>query len=107
QLLHSNIKGLVFFGVPNQGVAHQALRDMLRWVERLRQMGRWIAPTAFSKFSNLEAFYDLIPSINVDFITSGGDQIPTVCFYEGRPMALSPVTLVSYEHYNVDSGNNQ
>jgi len=106
RLLHSNIKGLVFFGVPNQGVADQALRNWLRWGETIRQIGRWVAPTTFSKFGNLIAFYDFIPSINADFITSGGDQIPTVCFYEGRPTVIG-FSSVSYERYKVDSTNNQ
>ena len=77
---HSYIKGMMFFGTVQQGGATsevQALVKLVNWIPLLR-----------AQQQALSTFLANIPMVNDDFKLLGGEQIPTVCFYETRPVVL-------------------
>ena len=84
--LHSMIKGLVFFGTVNVGGTPQEMLPLLRLHRGLHSVLRFvnIGPDP----ADLTSFFDQMASINSDFDTSGGLQIPSVCFYESKPTVI-------------------
>jgi hypothetical protein len=82
-ILHSYIKGYMFFGTFQVGGPTE---DMLRMVAYATTASRIFRSVGFPMdYSDLQPFLNQIPLINQDFESLGGLQLPTVCFYESQP----------------------
>ena len=79
--IHSSIKGYVFFGTLQRG---QISKDLQGLVKTASRVVGWLS----SEKASLGPFLDRIPSINEEFASLGGTQIPTVCFFEARKTSV-------------------
>ena len=74
---HSSIKGYMFFGTLQRGQISKDLQGLVKIASRLAKVVSPEKPL-------LVPFLDKIPSINEEFASLGGTQVPTVCFFEAR-----------------------
>ena len=91
--LHSMIKGYVFFGTINVGGPPQEMLPLLRLHRGVHSILRFVNVKPGP--ADLAGFFDQMASINNDFDTSGGLQIPSVCFYESKPTVIGGFNVCS------------
>jgi len=70
----------MFFGTIQQGGAEKEVQDLVKLVT-------WM-PWVQSQQQALSMFLKRIPMINDEFRLLGGEQVPTVYFYETKPVNL-------------------
>ena len=75
--IHSSIKGYMFFGTLQRGQISAVL-------QRLIKAATIVVGRVYSEKASLHPFLEKIPSINEEFASLGGTQVPTVCFFEAR-----------------------
>lgn len=87
------IKGYVFFGTINVGGPPQEMLPLLRLHRGVHSILRFVNVKPGPV--DLAGFFDQMASINNDFDTSGGLQIPSVCFYESKPTVIGGFNVCS------------
>ena len=71
----------MFFGTLQRG---QFSKDVQGPVKMASRLAGWVSP----EIALLGPFLDKIPSINEEFASLGGTQVPTVCFFEARKTSV-------------------
>ena len=79
--IHSSIKGYMFFGTLQRGTIAKDIQGLVKTASRV---AGWVS----SDKALLGPFLDKIPSINEEFSSLGGTQVPTVCFFEAQKTSL-------------------
>ncbi|KAI9892858.1 MAG: hypothetical protein M1814_001017 [Vezdaea aestivalis] len=87
QQFHSLVKGFVFFGSLQNG---EFPENLVKWSKMAVSISRVVFPS-----KAFEIDFKKVAQVNDDFLLIGGNQVPTVCFYETRKTAYpSPVSDV-------------
>ena len=77
--VHSSIKGFMFFGTLQRSLISKKLQRRVRTENHVAEV--------VSEIPHLDQLFDKLPTINEEFKSLGGTQVPTVCFYEARKTA--------------------
>lgn len=73
RLLHSYIRGFMFFSTIHQGGPSEDTRQVIR--------------RSFSDCSELDSFFNQVNFVNQEFEALGGLELPIACFYETEPIS--------------------
>ena len=90
--LHACIRGFAFFGTYHSGEVPERIKEMLVSTRRII----FLLPGASNyadRATTLIRLSNQLPLINEDFKAVGGDQVPTVCFYELKKTKIGPMKV--------------
>jgi len=90
--LHACIRGFAFFGTYHSGEVPERIKETLVSTRRIF----FLVPGLSSytdQATTLIRLFDQLPLINEDFKAVGGDQVPTVCFYELKKTKIPPMKV--------------
>jgi len=91
--LHACIRGFAFFGTYHGGgEVPERIKEMLVSTRRVVLLLPGLSGYA-DQATTLIRLFDQLPLINEDFKAVGGDQVPTVCFYELKKTKMRPMKV--------------
>jgi hypothetical protein len=83
--IHHSIRGYMFFGTLQRGSFPKQIQDL----GRIPSIIFNLHPSTAQSLQALQRLLQQAPVINDDFRTLGGEQIPTICFYETEPTSIN------------------
>jgi hypothetical protein len=89
----------MFFGTVQVGGPTEDMLRMAGWAATMSRIVR--AAGAPIDISHFKPFLGQISLINQDFESSGGLQVPTVCFYESQPTSQVGVCHINSNLFTV------